>query len=80
MLWLFKWAIIFFLVGCAWFSYDFLTHLKPEERQALKTELIGALDGDPKNNLAGPMIQKAKENFVDSLKANLKNLIHKVLD
>ena len=80
MLWLIKWAIIFLLVGGAWYSCDFVKNLNPEERQKLKTELIGALDGDPDNNLKGPMMQKAKEDFLSGLKDKIKNLIHKVLD
>lgn len=80
MLWLIKWAIIFLLVGGAWYSCDFVRNLNPEERQKLKTELICTVDGDCENNLQGPMIQKAKDDFISGLKDKLKNLIHKVLD
>jgi len=80
MLWLFKWTIIFLFVGGAWFSYDFVTRLSPDERQKLRTELVGAIDGDPAHNLGGPMVQKAKDDFVNGLKTQFKNVVHKILD
>lgn len=80
MLWLLKWAIILLLVGTAWFSYQFVTNLKPEERQALKHEITGAIDGHETNNLTGPMVQKAKDDFFSGIRSQLKNLVNKLLD
>jgi hypothetical protein len=80
MFWLIKWALIFFLLAGAWYSYDFVRGLDPEQRHELKLELVGALDGDPEKNLKGPMVQKAKEELLCGFKNKLKNLVHKILD
>jgi hypothetical protein len=78
MLWLIKWIILIFFAAGIWFCYDFVTNLSSSEKEALKTEIIEVIDGD--NYKAGPMLHKAKDDFIYNIKYSIKKIIYKVLD
>ena len=80
MLWIIKWAIIFFLIFGTWFSCNYIKKLSPDEKQKLKSEITHVIDGDGQEAFKGPMIQKAKDDFIDDIKNKLKNLVNKILD
>jgi hypothetical protein len=80
MLWLIKWTVIIFLFIISWFSYDYITHLDPQQKQELKAELFDTVDNNNNERFKGPMVQKFKEEFVINIKTKVKNVISKVLD